>query len=735
MAPPEAEAQAAASRGAPPPLLPPLELWAGPECTVNRVGDRFRDQLELTGFADREDDLVRLARLGVRRLRFPLLWERIAPEAPDRFDWRWSDRRMARLAELGVQVIGGLVHHGSGPAYTDLLDPAFPEKLAAYARAVAERYPAIDAYTPVNEPLTTARFSALYGMWYPHRSDDASFVRALLQQLRGTVLAMRQIRAVNPTVRLVQTEDLGYIHSAPRLRYQADFRNLRRWLTFDLLTGRIDRQHRLWRYLRKHGASEAELQAFVDEPCPPDIVGINHYVTSDRFLDDRLEHYPSYLHGGNRRHAFADVECVRVHGNPAGGFEPRLREAWARYGLPLAITEAHLNCTREEQLRWLHQAWHAALRLRDDGADVRAVTAWAAFGAVDWDSLITCDAGRYESGLFDVRGGAPRPTALAALAAKLAAGTVPDHPAVESHGWWQRPVRLIYPPHGEVRESAAPAGTPLLIIGATGTLGSGFGRLCHLRGLRHEVLCRADLDIADPRSVQAALERWQPWAVINTAGFVRVDDAESQPRQWRENAVGPAVLAAACAASGVRLVTFSSDLVFDGCKREPYLESDAPGPLNAYGRAKLEAERRVEACAPDALVIRSSAFFGPWDQHNFVTQALAALRRGERVHAAGDQVVSPTYLPDLVNAVLDLLLDGERGLWHIANRGPVSWAELAWQAAEAAGLDRRGIHCVPGESLGQAAQRPSFAALGTERGLTMPSVADALNRYLYDLCA
>ena len=103
-----------------------------------------------------------------------------------------------------------------------------------------------------------------------------------------------------------------------------------------------------------------------------------------------------------------------------------------------------------------------------------------------------------------------------------------------------------------------------------------------MRGLAHRLQSRAELDIADMASVRAALERWQPWAVINTAGFVRVDDAEHQPRQWRENALGPAVLAAACAASGVRLVTFSSDLVFDGVKREPYLESDAPGPLRGY---------------------------------------------------------------------------------------------------------------------------------------------------------
>ena len=81
---------------------PRLELWAGPECTVNRIGDEFRDQLEMTGFAGRPGDLDRLAELGVRRLRFPVLWERAAPEKHGCYDWRWSDERLARLRELGV---------------------------------------------------------------------------------------------------------------------------------------------------------------------------------------------------------------------------------------------------------------------------------------------------------------------------------------------------------------------------------------------------------------------------------------------------------------------------------------------------------------------------------------------------------------------------------------------------------------------------------------------------------
>lgn len=708
-----------------------IELWAGPECTFNRVGDRFKDQLFASGFGDRVDDLDRLAGLGITRMRFPLVWERTVPARGAGCDWTWSDERIARLKALGVAPIAGLVHHGSGPAWTNLLDPAFPHLLAEYAKAVARRYPHIDAYTPVNEPLTTARFSALYGIWYPHKADDTSFVRALLNQMRATVLAMRAIREVNPQAMLVQTEDLGFITSSPGLQYQADFENLRRWLSFDLLAGKVTPEHGLWQYLRRFGASEQELRAFTEAPCPPDIVGINSYLTSERHLDDRLELFPPHLVGGNGRERYADLEAVRVCGSVIGSFEARLREASERYRLPVAITEVHLGCHREEQLRWLHQAWVAAGKVRAEGHDVRALTCWAAFGSFDWNSLVTRDDGHYEPGLWDVRSEPPRPTALAALAGQLARGKAPDHPALDAPGWWQRDVRLQYPPHGAV-ESHPVRGRPMLITGATGTLGQAFARLCAARGLPHQLLRRADLDVADAASVEAALEKWQPWAVINAAGYVRVDDAEQDGRQWRENVLGPELLAQACARRGARLATFSSDLVFDGAKGAPYVETDAARPLNAYGRAKRECERRVLAAADDALVIRTAAFFGPWDRYNFVTLALQALRRGETWAAACDQTVSPTYVPDLVHATLDLLMDGEQGLWHLANHGAVTWAELACAAGEAAGLDTGLVRAVPGALLGQSAARPAYAALASERGPIMPGLEHALARYLQE---
>ncbi|WP_216326983.1 family 1 glycosylhydrolase [Deinococcus aestuarii] len=705
-----------------------LELWVGVEPTVSRVGDETLDQLVLSGFDHRLDDIDRLASTGAKAVRFPLLWERTAPGTLADADWRWGDERLARLAGHGLEPIVGLVHHGSGPFHTHLLDPAFPEGVAAYARAVAERYPHLGLYTPVNEPLTTARFSALYGHWYPHARDEASFWRALLLQLRATVRAMAEIRKVNPQARLVQTEDLGHTSSTPALRYQADFENERRWLSLDLLTGRVDESHPLWGYLRWAGVDERDLRWFAEHPCPPDIVGLNVYVTSERFLDERLHRYPPHTHGGNGRHRYADVEAVRVRGEGLGGPGERLREAHVRYGLPLAITEVHLGCTREEQLRWLHETWRAAQAVRGEGADVRAVTAWAALGAFEWNSLLTRRGGHYESGLWDVQAPEPRPTALLSLARDLATGQPPAHPVLAGPGWWRRGERLVFPPHGPV-QAEAPAGAPLLITGGAGTLGRALARACEGRGLPYRLLSRRDLDIADAGSVERALEEHRPWAVVNAAGYVRVDDAEGDPRNARENALGPRLLARACAGGGVRLLTFSSDLVFDGRKGAPYVESDTPGPLNAYGRSKLAAEQAVLSLLPEALVVRTSAFFGPWDEHNFAAHVRRELRAGRAVRAAGDQVVSPTFVPDLSHAVLDLLLDGEGGVWHLANPGAVSWADFARMVARASGLDPDGVEEVPTARLGLPAARPAHSALASERGWLMPDLAGAVERW------
>lgn len=716
------------------------ELWAGIECTVNRVGETFFDQIERSGHAIRLKDIERLRDLGIRTVRYPILWERTAPTSLDLVDWAWADERLGRLQQLGMKPIVGLMHHGSGPSYTNLLDPAFPEKLATYAAAVARRYPWVSDYTPVNEPLTTARFSCLYGHWYPHERNPLLFAKALLAQLRGVVLSIRAIRIFNPQARLIQTEDLGRAFSTPGLKYQAEFENERRWLTFDLLCGRVTPGTQMWDYLRWVGLEARELEWFREHQCVPDVIGVNHYITSERFLDERLNRYPATFHGGNGRDVYADVEAVRVCAEGVAGPKAIIREVWERYQLPLAITEVHLGCTREEQLRWLNEVWQASLDSRAEGVDIRAVTIWAAFGAFDWNSLLTRNNGCYESGVFDLRSPSPRPTALAHMIRTISSGETFDHPTLDTPGWWHRLDRLCYPPvtrreqmlHSS-RSTLKSSGEPsrgLVITGATGTLGQAFARICEKRGFAYHLLTRKQLDIADQNSVAAALDQYEPWAVINAAGYVRVDDAENDAEKClRENAAGPECLATECAGRKVRLVTFSSDLVFDGRKETDYLESDQPAPLNVYGRSKAEAEARVLDRFPEALVIRTSAFFGPWDSFNFVHSVIDSLVRGLPLVAAEDLTISPTYVPDLVNATLDLLVDGEHGIWHLANSGAVTWAHFARMVAEKAGCDPKRVMGRPSRLLNFKARRPAFTALSSERANFMPSFTESLDRY------
>lgn len=277
------------------------------------------------------------------------------------------------------------------------------------------------------------------------------------------------------------------------------------------------------------------------------------------------------------------------------------------------------------------------------------------------------------------------------------------------------------------------AAAPLLITGRTGTLGRAFGRICHIRGLAAVCLGRPELDITDAAAIAAALHQHQPWAVVNTAGYVRVDEAETDASGcYQANTTGPTLLAQACAAQGIPLLTFSSDLVFDGRQTRAYVETDPARPLNVYGHSKLLAEQAVLAHHPQALVVRTSAFFGAWDTYNFVHHVLAAARDGRPFAAADNVAITPTYVPDLVNTALDLLLDGEHGLWHLTNEGTYTWAELARLAVSTAGLDPAYVVPRPAAAFGWAAQRPRYSALRSHQGLLLPSVESGLYRYLAD---
>jgi dTDP-4-dehydrorhamnose reductase len=421
------------------------ELWGGIECSYNRVRGKYFDQLQYCDHYGRAvNDITLFQDLGITTMRYPVIWERLQTHLDQVIDWSSAETPLNELREKGIKPIAGLVHHGSGPRFADIASNRFASGLSSFAAKVAEKFPWIEYYTPVNEPLTTARFCALYGVWYPHKRNDKTFVRTLLNELKGIVLSMREIKKINPDAKLVQTEDLAKIYSTPFMKYQAIFENHRRWLTFDILCGMLKPGHALWSYFKKYASSESDLYFFVENPCIPDIIGLDYYPTSERYLDENLDKYPIEKHGHNHRHRYADAEAIRVRHRDPSGPAVLLKEVWDRYQIPMAITEVHINCDYDNQIRWFGEIRNVCIGLIEQGIDIRAVTTWAMLGSYGWNRLLTLPYGDYESGAFDVSTGTRIATPVAEFVKKLSSDPEYFHPAMEQKGWWHDEERYLF---------------------------------------------------------------------------------------------------------------------------------------------------------------------------------------------------------------------------------------------------------------------------------------------------
>jgi dTDP-4-dehydrorhamnose reductase len=411
--------------------MPGLELWASPEPTFARIdANTVRDQMAETGLDVRTGDAERIAALGVSASRVPVLWERVAPIDPHERDYAEPERRLAALRAAGIEPIVTLLHHGSGPQYTDLLDPAFPLWFAEYAEATARAFPWVRRWTPINEPLTTARFATLYGVWYPNMRDDRGFGRALVNQTLAQQAAMRRIRRVIPAAEFVLTEDLQrYAAGDGGVAEYVAFLRERVYLSIELVAGRVGSDHPLTAFLTERcGVNALELAMMQRDAAVPDLVAFNHYPHSERYL---------FTHGAEA----ADVPAVYVAGEPPPAIGPLLRAAFERLRLPLAVGEVHAHAPSAERVRWLAQHAADVQGLRADGIDVRALGAWAAFGMIDWHSLLRSRARVAEDGIYTFAGpnGTPQPTAVADAVRELAAtGRIGDSGV---RGWWERPDR------------------------------------------------------------------------------------------------------------------------------------------------------------------------------------------------------------------------------------------------------------------------------------------------------
>ena len=271
----------------------------------------------------------------------------------------------------------------------------------------------------------------------------------------------------------------------------------------------------------------------------------------------------------------------------------------------------------------------------------------------------------------------------------------------------------------------------LLVTGAAGMLGHEV--VAAAQRLGHEVAAwdLPECDLTDERGTLDAVRRLDPRAVVNCAAYTNVDHAESdEATAERVNADAAGNLARACSAIGARLVHVSTDYVFDGTKREPWIESDAPNPLGAYGRTKLHGEEQVAAEHEDHAIVRTAWLFGPHGP-NFIATMLRLAGDNDEVSVVTDQTGSPTFAGHLAPALVDMAERSDTGIFHGAGGGSCSWYELTLEAFDMAGMNCRVLPTTT-DRFPRPAPRPAYSVLGSEREhrITLPQWQDGVRAHL-----
>jgi dTDP-4-dehydrorhamnose reductase len=274
-------------------------------------------------------------------------------------------------------------------------------------------------------------------------------------------------------------------------------------------------------------------------------------------------------------------------------------------------------------------------------------------------------------------------------------------------------------------------GMQLLVLGSGGMLGRAVARDAARLGHDVTALAHADLDITDAANVARIVAAAEPAAIINCAAYTDVDGAEThEALATRVNGDGPGHVARAAAESGARVIHVSTDYVFDGAKRTPWLESDPVGPLQAYGRSKLAGEQALAEACPDHAIVRAAWLFGAGGK-NFVDTMVRLGHERDEVTVVADQCGGPTWTGHLAAALVELAERPDVGLFHATGMGQCTWYEFAVEI-----MDRARVHCrvVPttSEQFARAASRPAYSVLGSERepAIVLPPWQDGLAAYL-----
>jgi len=316
------------------------------------------------------EDLGLAAEFGAAGVRYGVSWP-LAHPAPGRFAWDDLDRAVDEAQSRGLELVADLVHYGTPTWLADsFADPGYPDAIAEFAGAFAARYAGRVRYiTPLNEPVTTASFCGLRGVWPPALRGWEGWTRVAVPIASGLARATRAIRAAAPGTRVVHVEASTLVTATGNSsRGEEELLRAIGWLPTDLLLGRVDASHAMRGWLERHGADPEDLDALVAEPAPPDIMGVNYYphLTPRRLVD-------------------VDGAIVQVaHDGGAAGLAHVLEAFAHRYRLPVAVTETSVEGSDELRSRWLADSVAEVMRLSAAGLDVRGYTWWPLLDFVDW---------------------------------------------------------------------------------------------------------------------------------------------------------------------------------------------------------------------------------------------------------------------------------------------------------------------------------------------------------------
>ncbi len=341
-----------------------------------RPGERPLDEYELMQhYRFWKEDLEYCAEAGSEMVRWGIPWYRVNPE-PGRWDWSWLDRVIDVFEENQLDLVTDLVHYGT-PLWleNEFVNPDYPQRVAEYAAAVAERYAGrITHYTPLNEPLLNIMYCGEFGQWPPHLTGDRGFVDVLRGISRGIVTTQSAIAEVDAAADFVHVEaSFRFAGDTAAHRDTHEHLRQRAYLVQDLVMGRVHPDHALVPYLERNGFTDEDFDWARTNIADPDVVGVNYYP----------QHSTELFQAG-----------VTLGGGPndlrprldAGtdGLKDVITSFAERYGKPVFLTETSYTGTVQERISWMDQSVAAVNELRGDGVDVVGYTWWCITDMMEW---------------------------------------------------------------------------------------------------------------------------------------------------------------------------------------------------------------------------------------------------------------------------------------------------------------------------------------------------------------